>query len=386
MSPDRTRVAWIVTLAIGASVLVTRMPAAAQTLPLLRDVPDAVPGSCPAPDADAASANATISPEALQEAARLATEASNAAILGNLASAKNLLERAALLDPQDASIAFRFGRTLEELGDAEAAVREYCRYLTLAVDPPDAADVHAVVRRIAPPYRPGIPDSAVHRFRNALEHADAGRIAEAEHGFTAVIGSAPSWPAGWHNRALVRTAARQRAAARADFMQYLALATDSAARAAVQGWIAQLDAGSVRYNAGTAFAAGLIPGVGHFYTRRPLAGLFFLAAAGGGVAFGVMSKETHVDCLGTPQNGVCPPEQVRGERVERPYLLMGLGAAAAASILGAIDAARGARSRNADVPLIRFGTQSLIDGAHLLVPDMRSTGSAVELALIRFRF
>jgi tetratricopeptide (TPR) repeat protein len=352
-------------------------------LPFLRDIPAPVPGGC---SADPAEPEINVSPENRQEAARLATEASNAAILGDLNSARDLLARAATLDPSDPNVAFRRARTLEALGAVREAVMEYCRYLDLDGDARDASEVTDLVRRIAPPVRPGIPDSAVVDFRAALDHADAGRLAEAEHAMTAAIGAAPGWPAAWYNRGVIRAQNRQRDPARADFRAFLNLEPGGAARETVVAWMAQLDATDARYSPGTAFAAGLIPGVGHFYTGRPGAGVLFLATAGGAAAAGLLLETKHVECLVDPQGGPCPPAQIRGERSERPYMMVGIGVAAAATIIGAIDAARGARSRNAREPIIRFGAVTAGAGASLLLPDVRTTDSRLDVELLRLRF
>jgi tetratricopeptide (TPR) repeat protein len=400
MSPDWTRACCSRLLLGLTAVLACALPAAAQSagttrqadaerasaasrLPFLRDIPAPVPGGCPA---DPAEPEMNVSPENRQEAARLATEASNAAILGDLTSARELLTRAATLDPADPNIAFRRARTLEELGEVRTAVTEYCRYLELDGDAPDASEVTDLVRRIAPPVRPGIPDSAVDDFREALDHADAGRLAQAEHAMTAAIGAAPGWPAGWYNRGVIRAANRQRDAARADFRAFLNLEPGGAVRETVIAWMAQLDAPHTRYSPATAFAAGLLPGVGHFYTGRPAAGVLFLATAGGAAAAGLLMTTKRVECLVDPQGGACPPEQIRDERIERPYLVVGIGVAAAATIIGAIDAARGARSRNANEPIIRFGATTAGDGASLLRPDVRSAGPRLDVELLRLRF
>lgn len=353
-------------------------------LPLLRQVPDAVPVGCTAAGAtlDAATTDA----EARAEAERLATEASNAAILGDLVAAKDLLWRAASLEPSSPAIAFRLARTLEDLGENETAVREYCRYLHLAPDAPDVAEVNATVQRIAPSVRPGIPDSAVTGFEAALGHADAGRLAAASEAFSDVIAAAPGWSAPWYNRGVLNAELRQRDAARRDFVRYLELQPAGPSSETVRGWIAQLDSPDTPYSSGAAFMAGLIPGAGHFYTGRPAMGALLLIGAGGAAAAGMLVQERHVECLGNPQGGSCPPDQVRAERVERPYMMSGLGVAAAATLIGAIDAARGARSRNAEAPIIRFGSNPAGAGAGLLVPDIDARGSRLDLALIRLRF
>jgi len=368
---------------VGEPVADSAALVSAAHLPLLRHLPDPVPGSCPAapaPTNDAADSTSRA------EAERLATEASNAAILGDLAAARDLLARAASLDPQSAAIAFRLARTHDDLGASEPAVREYCRYLQLAPDAPDAAEVNATVQRLAEPVRPGVPDDAVAAFEVALEHVDAGRLAAALDAFTAVADAAPDWPVPWYDRGIVHAELRQRDAARADFERFLALEPAGAASDRVRHWITQLETRSAPYSAGTAFAAGLIPGAGHFYTGRPAMGALLLVGAGGAAVAGMLLQERHIECLGTPQNGVCPPDQVRDERVERPYMMAGLGAAAAAAVIGAIDAARGARSRNAAAPIIHFGSDATGAGAGLHGPDVQYSGSRIDVALLRLRF
>src|SRR5690606_20118790 len=112
----------------------------------------------------------------------------------------------------------------------------YCRYLQLTPDAPDAAEVTATVQRLAPPVRPGVPDSAVAGFEAALEHADAGRLTAAADAFSGVVVAAPEWPVPWYNRGVVHAELRQRDAARADFVRYLELDPAGASSEQVRGW------------------------------------------------------------------------------------------------------------------------------------------------------
>lgn len=384
MLPDRALVSRVGILFALALTLAGREPAFAQSLPLRRDVPAPTPAGCPEV---ATFALPAISSADRQEAARLATEASNAAILGDHGAARDLLARAASRDPTAPHIAFRFGRTLEELGEAQQAVAQYCRYMELAGTAPDADEVRAAVQRLAPARRVGIPDSAVALFHTALASADAGNLTASVQAFTAVIAAAPTWSTPYHNRAIIRAVMLQHEVALADFEAFVQREPDSSLREAVRGWMTQLaEPPTPRYSAGTAFISGLLPGAGHFYTGRPIPGLLVLAGAGGAIAFGVLSQTHHVDCLTIPQNGSCPPDQVLTDRVERPYMMAGIGAAAAVSLLGAIDAALGARRKNARIPRIRFDANNAEDSASILAPGIRSNGSRLDLALIRLQF
>jgi tetratricopeptide (TPR) repeat protein len=363
-------------LALFALGIFPAQRTAAQEIGFRRDVPAPVVRDCSVAERDARTpVSASQDP---REAARLAAAAREAALLGDPRTARDLLARAAHADTTAANIAFLFARTLEELGEIDDAVGEYCRYLQLAADAADADEVRALVRRIAPPVRPGISDSAVARFHTALALSDSGRDTDAERAFSDVIAAAPAWAVPYYNRALLRARAKRRDDARTDLEQFLALEPGSPDEARVREWLTRLAAPIPSYSPGAAFALGLIPGAGHFYTGRPIAGTALLAVAGGAAAFGVLYQSRTVDCLTVPQNNVCPADQVRGDRTERPYLLPAAGVAAAAAIIGAFDAARGARRHNA---------RAAESGLAGRIGSAVQTGPArVDVALLRLRF
>ncbi len=373
----------LTTLLAGGLMLVLLLwPAvgSGQGIELRRQVPPPEPRDCPAEylehsvpavgDADA------------REAARLTTAATHAAILGDHDQARQLLARAAELDPSAENVAFLLARTLEELGEVERAVSEYCRFAGLAGDSPDAREAREHVRRIAPPTRPGIPDQAVARFEAALEAYAAGAHSAAELDLSRVVAAAPGWASPYYNRAIIRAALNQRDPALADFERFLELEPEAPERELVTRWIRELqEVGAVHYSPGTAFAVGLLPGAGHFYTERPLVGTLLVAVAGGALVAGVAHEVTHVQCLGIPQNGTCPPDQILSQHVERPLLGPGVAVAAAASLLGAIDAARGARRHNAREPEIRLSGRDTV--VRLRPPAMVQRGANLDIALLR---
>lgn len=134
-----------------------------------------------------------------------------------------------------------------------------------------------------------------------------------------------------------------------------------------------------RYSPGQALMLGMVvPGMGEVYSGRTVRGLVVLGAAAGAIATGLMVERVTVDCLIIPINGQCPLDQVADERVERPYLAAGIGAAAAFTLLGAIDAYFGARAHNARV--------DSSTGAHLERPMLRLGLADVRLELLRLRF
>lgn len=363
---------------LPALALSGAVPLHAQQLPLRRDVPDPVPFECEA----AHRTTGTTMAQDPQEAARLVGSAREASLLGDLRAARTLLAHAATLDTTAENIAFLHARTLEDLGEREQAAREYCRYAALTTNQAEAAQIQDRVRLLAPPTRPGIPDSAVTRFAAALASADAGRMQEADASFAAVIAAAPSWAVPYYNRALVRARLNRRSDARADLERVLQLEPAGGDAQRVRSWIAQLSVPNRELSSGTAFALGLLPGGGHFYSGRTTMGTALLAVSAGAVALGVLHETRRVDCLGVPEDGVCPPEQVLREVSDRPYLLPALGVAAAASIIGAIDAARGVRRRNARGVVLSFEAGGI--ETTLLVADVGSSG--VDLTLIGLRF
>ena len=68
-----------------------------------------------------------------------------------------------------------------------------------------------------------------------------------------------------------------------------------------------------------------------------------LGAAGTSIGFAILHKEVEIDCLSPPVNGECRQGDAIPQTESRPLLVPGLAAAAAITILGAINASRGAR-------------------------------------------
>lgn len=84
--------------------------------------------------------------ESQRRAARdLVARAQEAAIVSDDATARDLYQRAARLDPTDATIAYALARSYEGARDLRA-VAEYCRFLALSPGAPEVPDVR---RRIA---------------------------------------------------------------------------------------------------------------------------------------------------------------------------------------------------------------------------------------------
>lgn len=143
-----------------------------------------------------------------------------------------------------------------------------------------------------------------------------------------------------------------------------------------------------RYSPGQAMMLGLVvPGLGEFYTGRGLRGFLVLGASAGAVAFGYLTENIAVDCRTIPVNNTCPPEDILGERSERPYLAPSIGVAAGLALIGAIDAFVGARRANARLAAERSGAPARTEsGLRLEQPGLTVGRGGVGLSLLRVRF
>jgi tetratricopeptide (TPR) repeat protein len=369
---------------IAAALLLLLPPVlAAQQLRLKREAPRIAWPGCPA-----ATKPHAVPAEQRADAERLATAATEASLLGDNAAALGLLTRAAARDPSSDRIAYRLARTLEVLERRNDAVAEYCRYLTIATDTADAPEARGRIAELTDPGGFAVPPAAADAFVAALAHYDAGRLTDAETALSTALDAAPDWADALYDRGVVRLALRQVEGAGDDLRRYLQLNPGSPDFADVLEALGSVPRPTPSYSPSSAFATGLlVPGLGHFTTGRPTTGLVFLGAAATAVTAGVLLHRVHVDCLAPPVNGACPPGQVLRERTERPYLVPALGAAAAVSLLGALDAFRGVKRRNAQsTELLRVGARDGAGGAALVAPAVEVRAGGARVSLIRLAF
>lgn len=352
-------------------------PASAQQLDLKRGEPRIAWSGC-AP----AQSPPRVSQAQRQQAEALAASATQAAILGNNTAAADMLANAARLDPGSAEIAYRLARTLEELGRRDDALTGYCRFLALAPDTADEAEARDRISVLAERGGPGVSANAAHEFRVGVAHYDSGRLAPAEAAFGRAMEAAPEWGDAVYNRGIARLAQRRRSAGMADLRRYLELSPGAPDLGSIVDVLALYRGEAPPYNPPVVLASGLLlPGLGHFITGRPATGAAVLAVAAAAVATGLLLEQTDVVCLSPPVGGNCPSDQVLREDVSRPYLVPGMAVAAAAGIIGAIDAFRGARRRNAEaVAALRVGSATL----HPPAVQLSSNGAQLDLVRIRF--
>jgi tetratricopeptide (TPR) repeat protein len=316
------------------------MSADAQSLPLKRAVPPVTWTGCPATTAPPAAVN----DDARAEAERLAAEATEASILGDNAAALQLLTIAATLDPRSERVAYRRAATLDQVTRGEEALAEYCRFLGLEPEGPQADEARERTAALGAARGFTVSAEAAAAYSAGIAHFEAGRMAQAEASFHEAATAAPAWADAAYNRGVVRLAVGATAAATRDLRRYLELSPGSPDFGDV---LDALQTTREPYNPGAVLATGLlVPGLGHFTTGRTRTGAAYLGAASGMTAIGILVSRAKVDCLSPPEGGRCPPDQVLSESTTRPLLLPALLGALATGVVGAIDAYRYAQRQN----------------------------------------
>lgn len=312
------------------AVLLAGAPLAAQGL-APKPAPPAEARGCPAAPAPAAS-----SPARRDSAQALVAAASEAAILGDDGSARDLFRRAAVLDPTDASVAYRLARLSEDLGERAAATAEYCRYLALAPESPDAPEVAARAARLAPPPDPAL-ERADARFRDGLRALAGGDDGAAEAAFAAALEARPRWAEAHFNRGLALLGRADGEAAAAELESYLRLSPAAPDSARVGEAVRALRRPPAAFSPAASLARGLlVPGLGQLHTRRPALGAAVLGGAGAALLWGMRTEE--VTRTATARDPFGNPYSYRYRATERPSLAAGIGAAAVVTAAAAAEA------------------------------------------------
>ncbi|HEV2145950.1 MAG TPA: hypothetical protein VGR37_00890, partial [Longimicrobiaceae bacterium] len=244
--------------------------------------------------------------------------------------------RAAALDSTDPAVAYRLARLHEDLGEPAEAAVEFCRYLALAPESPDAPEVAARVARLAP-RRDEAADRAMGSFREGLLGLDRGAYAEAEAAFSVALRARPEWPEAHFNRALALLGRQDEARAAAELESYLRLSPGAADADRVRETIRALRRPVAVFSPTASLARGLaVPGLGQFHTRRPALGAAVLA--GVGTALYAAFRQEEVTRTATAQDPFGNPYEYSYRATERPSLGVGIGAAAAITLAGAAEA------------------------------------------------
>jgi tetratricopeptide (TPR) repeat protein len=143
-----TRIAAATIIAMTMAVITTPGIAGAQTRPRTsaRDTPLAT--SLPARCGSISAPRSRVAARDAAAAREIAARAQTSSIVGDNAAAMTLYQKAAQLNPTDASIAYALGREYEAARDTRA-MGEYCRFLALTPEAPEAADVRQRIAQLA---------------------------------------------------------------------------------------------------------------------------------------------------------------------------------------------------------------------------------------------
>jgi tetratricopeptide (TPR) repeat protein len=273
-----------------------------------------------------------------QRARELKQQGQQAAMLGDSPAALRALHDASVLDPTDADLAYQLGQAFETAQDAQKAVAEYCRFLTLAPTSPDAGEVSGKVRALSPARSDQVIDVALAVFRSGVAAYQNGHLGAADSAFTRAITSDSGWADAYYNRGRVRIARGDRDAGRADLIRYLTLVPEASDRRQVARVVSDLGPEVLSPALAFAFSA-VIPGGGEFYVHRPIRGSVTVAVV---AAASVWAAQTRA--IGTSS---------AGSRVERPHLYAGIATAIGAAALSAVDATF--RAWSTQDPPVRVG-------------------------------
>lgn len=362
-------------LILGAS------SAGAQELPLKRALPGVDPFSCPE-----IAAPTPPGPEEEAQARVLGSNADQALILGDQVRARDLLARATELDPSSPELAYRYGRSLAELGEAAEAIQQFCRAINFGAVEAGMDDVQSRLDDLVATQNPRIPDIALSHFSNGITQSDLGNPLAAIDAFTRAHQTAPTWADPIYNRAVMKDQEGDIAGAVADFQEYLSLRPEGVDAIAVSQRIGQLQSSGPLPSAGTTLTLGmLIPGMGQFYSGRAVGGFTVLALAGGALAAGVLVEKIDVYCVGSATSGGdCPDDRFIREEKTQPYLKYGLAAAGVVTLIGALEAFFDVRGRGpgeaGDFPSVDAGPVQ-ISG-----PAVSASGGKLEVSLLRISY
>ena len=280
----------------------------------------------------------------------LAQNGRQAAILGDSAAAFAQMREASQLDPTDSDLAYQLARAYETAGATSNAAKEYCRFLAIAPNAPEAGEARTRVAALAPPILSSSPSVAAVLFDAGVTAYERKQLAEAEAKFAASITAEPTWADSYYDRAMVRLAQGDPRRAQSDLEEYLRLKPQASDRAQV---VARIETLRQRPpSPGQALGLGLIvPGGGQFYTRRPLRGALFLAAASGAIGFAVQQQTTTktVEQTATDPFGNQYTFTSTHLVTDRPNLVPGFAVAGALIAGSALEAFIYAKHQSADV-------------------------------------
>jgi tetratricopeptide (TPR) repeat protein len=363
-----------------SALALSAAPLAGQELPLQRDYPGSGPYVCPAPVL-----RPEPGPDERAQAGQLASEANQAMILGDFERVATLLQRASALNPTSADLAYRHAVVLEDLGLTEPALLEICRAIDLDVASIGVIDAQDRLTALSEAIREQLPDDAREAFISGLARTDSALFASAIDDFTLAIEAAPDWGAPVFNRGLVYEHIGQIQDGLADYRRYLQLSPsdiDPVVMLASERIGLLEGVASVTPPSPTgALALGVMPGMGQYYTGRPVPGTIALGTALTSVAAGFLIKDITTVCLNeVPAGQPCPSDEIVEEITDLPYLWVGVGIGAAVTIVAAVDAYLKAKRRSQEAAAI-IGPQP-DPGPQFAMPSVSARGRQVDFNVL----
>ena len=296
------------------------------------------------PACDPVPAPGSVTADARRKARDVAQNGRQAAILGDSSAALAQLKEASTIDPTDSDLAYELARAYESSGAGANAAKEYCRFLSLAPNAPEATEARNRVASLAPATQNSAPSPAVLILNDGVASFERGKAMEAEAKFAEAIKVEPTWADAYYDRGIARATIGDNQQAATDFEEYLRLRPSAEDRAEV---VARIEALRRRpASAGQALGLGLlIPGGGEFYTRRPLRGALALVATSAAVGWSVQTTTSTkaVERTGTDPFGNPYTYTTTQRTTDRPYLIPGLAVGGAIAIASALDAYRFAK-------------------------------------------
>jgi len=209
-------------------------------------------------------------------------------------------------------------------------------------DPHQAARRTEITDAVVPP---DYPSGAAGAFRSGVHQLRARDMTGAVAALSAAVDSAPEWADAYYNRALAYEKQGRTSAARSDFQSYLRLRPGAEDRGEVTRHMSALGRSPTQ-----ALTRGAIfPGLGQFYTGRPVFGAAVMAGVAGSTVWALQKKNgTEMHLYPGPFGGT---DTVFVNVSNRPNLAVGLGVAGGLWVLSALEASLHARSARGGIPL-----------------------------------
>jgi tetratricopeptide (TPR) repeat protein len=241
-----------------------------------------------------------------------------------------------------AAAAEQFQAALQASPGNDAAATGLAYAQLWQADPHQAARKEEVLDAVVPP---NYPSGAAEALRAGVHQVRARDMTGAVAALSAAVDSAPNWADAYYNRALAYEQQGRTSAARSDFQSYLRLRPRAEDRAEVEKHM-----GALGRTPSEAFTRGAIfPGLGQFYTGRPVFGAVVMAGVAGSTVWALQQKNSvELHLFPGPFGGT---DTVLVNVKDRPRLGVGLAVAGGLWVLSALEASLHASNARSGIPL-----------------------------------